>query len=112
VCGVGRYLQKRLQEFVDHPLVGEVRGIGLIAAVEMVRDKSTKASFEASDGVGAYLSSRALTHGLIVRPMGGDAIAFSPPLIVTETEIDDIIERFRLSLADTYAMLRERGLVA
>jgi 4-aminobutyrate---pyruvate transaminase len=109
---VGPHLQRRLREFADHPLVGEVRGIGLIAAVELVRDKATKESFEPSSAVGAYLSNRALAHGLIIRPMAGDAIAFSPPLIVTEAEIDDIVERFRLSLEETYAMVRERGLIS
>jgi 4-aminobutyrate--pyruvate transaminase len=108
---VGPYLQERLHGFADHPLVGEVRGIGLIAAIELVRDKETKAPFEAVNAVGAYLSSCALAHGLIIRPMAGDAIAFSPPLIITEAEIDDIVERFRLSLEDTYNMVSERGLV-
>ncbi|MCO5066272.1 MAG: aspartate aminotransferase family protein [Rhizobiaceae bacterium] len=108
---VGAHMQKRLREFASHPLVGEVRGIGLIAAIELVRDKATKASFETSDAIGAYLSNRAMAHGLIIRPMAGDAIAFSPPLIVTEAEIDDIVERFGMALADTLAMVRERGLI-
>ncbi|WP_448955398.1 aspartate aminotransferase family protein [Labrys neptuniae] len=110
VRAVGPHLQKRLREFADHPLVGEVRGMGLIGAIELVQDKASKASFDAAAGVGAFLTNRALAHGLIIRPMGGDAIAFSPPLIVTEAEIDDIIDRFALALADTHTMLRERGL--
>ncbi len=109
---VGTYMQERLREFADHPLVGEVRGIGLIGAIELVRDKATKTSFEATAGVGPYLTNRALHHGLITRPMGGDAIAFSPPLIVTEAEIDDIVERFQASLDDTLAMVTEQGLAA
>jgi 4-aminobutyrate---pyruvate transaminase len=108
---VGPYLQKRLREFQDHPLVGEVRGLGLIAAVELVRDKETKAPFIGTDAVGAFLANRALEHGLIIRPMAGDAIAFSPPLIVTHTQIDDIVERFRLALQETFAMVHERGLL-
>lgn len=109
---VGQHMQRRLREFETHPLVGEVRGLGLIAAIELVRDKATKSSFEASDGIGVYLTNRALAHGLIVRPMAGDAIAFSPPLIIKEAETDDIVERFDMALADTLAMVRERGLIA
>jgi 4-aminobutyrate---pyruvate transaminase len=104
-------MQAGLRRFADHPLVGEVRGIGLIGAVELVADKSTRASFDPAQGVGPFLYKRAHQHGLILRALG-DSIAFCPPLIINEKEIDLMFERFARALDDTFAMVRERGLVA
>jgi 4-aminobutyrate--pyruvate transaminase len=103
-------MQAGLRRFVDHPLVGEVRGIGLMGAVELVADKVTKAPFDPAQGVGPFLSKRALHHGVILRPVG-DSIAFCPPLIINEEEIDLMLERFALALDDTLVMARERGLI-
>jgi 4-aminobutyrate---pyruvate transaminase len=103
-------MQAGLRRFADHPLVGEVRGIGLIGAVELVRDKATRASFDPTEAVGPFLTKRAHQHGLILRALG-DSIAFCPPLIINEAEIDLMLGRFALALDDTYAMVRERGLV-
>ena len=103
-------MQAGLRRFADHPLVGEVRGIGLIGAIELVADKTTKAPFDPAAGVGAFLSKRAHHHGLILRPLG-DSIAFCPPFIIKEAEIDLMLERFALALDDTLAMVRERGLI-
>jgi 4-aminobutyrate--pyruvate transaminase len=103
-------MQAWLQRFADHPLVGDVRGVGLVGALELVADKSTKASFDPAQAVGPFLIKRAHHHGLILRALG-DSIAFCPPLIITEPEIDLMFEKFTLALDDTFAMLRERGLV-
>src|ERR1700678_804566 len=103
-------MQAGLQRFADHPLVGEVRGIGLIGALELVADKKTKTPFDPAQAVGPFLIKRAHQHGLILRALG-DSIAFCPPLIITESEIDLMFEKFALALDDTLAMLRERGLV-
>jgi 4-aminobutyrate--pyruvate transaminase len=103
-------MQAGLRRVADHPLVGEVRGIGLIGAVELVADKATKAPFDPAQGVGPFLSKRAHHHGVILRPLG-DSIAFCPPLIISEAEIDLMLERFALALDDTLLMARERGLV-
>ena len=107
---VGPRLQSGLRALSEHPLVGEARGIGLIGALELVRDKSTRANFDSKAGIGAFLVKRAQHHGAILRNMAGDVIAFSPPLIITEPEIDALIERTALALDDTQAMVRERGL--
>ena len=101
-------LQAGLRGFADHPLVGEVRGIGLIGAIELVANKSRKTSFDPSAGVGPYLAKRGHHHGVILRPLG-DSIAFCPPLIITEAEVDLMLERFALALDDTLEMVRERG---
>ncbi|MGP0071662.1 MAG: aspartate aminotransferase family protein [Bryobacteraceae bacterium] len=103
-------MQAGLRRFADHPLVGEARGIGLIGAVELVADKSNKTSFDPAAGVGPFLYKRAHHHGLILRALG-DSIAFCPPLIISEAEIDLMLERFALALDDTFAMVRERGLI-
>lgn len=103
-------MQEGLRRFADHPIVGEVRGIGLIGGIELVADKAARRSFDAAANVPGYLAKRAQQHGLIVRPIG-DTIAFCPPLIIQEEEIDLMFERFGRALEDTFAMVRERGLV-
>jgi len=100
-------MQERLHSFADHPLVGETRGIGLVGAVELVADKSTKAPFEPSAGVGAFLSKRCHHHGLISRPIV-DTIALCPPLIINEQEIDLMFDRFSMALDDTLEFIRTR----
>jgi len=104
---MGRF-QKRLNSFADHPLVGETRGVGMIGAVELVADKASKAAFEPTAGVGAYCSSRSLEYGLIHRALG-DAIGFCPPLIITESEIDEMFDRFAKALDDTEAWVAKEG---
>jgi 4-aminobutyrate--pyruvate transaminase len=108
VLGHVRAMAPRLQEgirgFADHPLVGEVRGTGLIGAVELVKDKATRENFDASHAVGAYCMGRAQQHGLLIRALPGDAVAVCPPLVVKEDEIDMIIERFGKALDDTAEM--------
>jgi 4-aminobutyrate--pyruvate transaminase len=103
-------MQAGLRRFADHPLVGEVRGIGLIGAVELVADKATKSPFDAAQGIGPFLVKRAHHHGLILRALG-DTVAFCPPLIIKGAEIDLMFERFALALQDTSALVQERGLV-
>jgi 4-aminobutyrate--pyruvate transaminase len=99
-------LQQGLRRYADHPIVGDVRGLGLIGAVELAEDPAARKPFDAQRGVGAYLVRRAQEHGLILRVMAGDIIAFSPPLVITEAEIDTMLERFDRALADTVAWLK------
>ena len=108
---VGPRLQTGIRSYADHPLIGEARGIGLIGAVELVRNKTTKESFDPKAGVAAHLVRRAQHHGAILRNMPGDIVAFSPPLVITEGEIDDLLTCFGKALDDTWAMVREKGLV-
>lgn len=105
---VGRRLQKGLRRFADRPNVGEVRGVGLIGAIEMVADKPTKAPFDPAGKVGAYLVGRAQAHGLILRNLV-DSVAFSPPLIITEEQVDDMLERFGKALSDTEEWLAQEA---
>ena len=96
-------LQQGLQQFKGHPIVGDARGLGLIGAIELAADPAKREPFDPKRGVGAYFVNRAQHHGLIVRVLMGDVIAFSPPLIITEAEIDTLLERTALALADTLA---------
>ena len=107
---VGPRMQAGIRSFADHPLIGEARGIGLIGAVEIVRDKATKQSFDPKAGVAAFLVRRAQHHGAILRNMPGDIVAFSPPLIISEAEIDEMMACFGKALDDTWAMVKEKGL--
>ncbi len=109
VQGVIPQFQKRLSSLSDHPLVGETRGVGLMGACELVADKGSKRSFDPKLGVGAYCITRALDYGLIVRSLG-DTVAFCPPLIITEDQIDELFDRFSQALADTEAWVEKEQL--
>ncbi|MCZ6466801.1 MAG: aminotransferase class III-fold pyridoxal phosphate-dependent enzyme, partial [Alphaproteobacteria bacterium] len=93
-----------------HPLVGEVRGVGLLGAVELVRQKETGEPFDPGAGAGPYLVKRAQRHGLITRALG-DTIAFSPPLVITVGEIEEMLAIFGRALDETEAWAAKRGLV-
>jgi len=107
VRAIAPRFQAGLKALGDHPLVGEARGTGLIGAVELVADKESRANFDPKLGVGVYCGNRAQAHGMITRALGGDALAFCPPLIITEDEIDEMFARFRKGLDDTAAWLEK-----
>ena len=111
VRAVGPRFQDGLRKFADHHLVGEVRGLGLVAAIELVRDKDTKAPFDAKQGIGLYFQARSEEEGLIIRPIG-DTIAICPPLITVEDEIDEILGCLKRALDDTATWVQENGLTA
>jgi len=100
----GSYLQQKLATLAEHPLVGEIRGKGMIAAVELVADKTSCTSFPTA-AVGAFAQQACQDHGLIVRAVAGNSIAFCPPLIATKEHIDEIVEKFTLALRDTEAFV-------
>ena len=89
----GGHFQERLRGmFADHPLVGEVRGVGLMAALEFVADKAGKRRFDPALKVGPRVSAAALEEGWIARAMPhGDILGFAPPLVVTPAEADEIV---------------------
>jgi len=89
----GAYLQKRMQtEFAQLPIVGEVRGVGMLAAIEFVADREGKRRFDPALKVGARVSKAARDRGLIARAMPhGDILGFAPPLIMTTAEVDEMI---------------------
>jgi 4-aminobutyrate--pyruvate transaminase len=103
---------QRLGKLAEHPLVGEARGVGLIGGVELVKDKASKAQFEAKKGVAAKSVSFAQDEGLILRAMGGDRVAFCPPLVITEAEIGEMFDRYERALAKTLDWVKAEGLLA
>ncbi len=102
--------QRRLRDLAAHPLAGEARGIGLIGALELVRDKASKAAFEAAAGVGSLAAEIAQQEGLILRAMG-DSLALCPPLVITETEIDEVFDLLTRALERTQGELKQRGVL-
>ncbi len=104
-------LQEGLRAFADHPLVGEVRGVGLIAAAELVADKASKAPFDPPGQVGGAFAARAQAHGLIIRNLA-DTIAVCPPLIIDEAQIDALLERFGTALDETAQWVAGQGLAS
>ncbi len=103
-------LQNGLRAFLDHPLVGNVRGVGLMAALELVADKEAKRSFDPAFKIKDFLRQSAQQHGLIIRSaLSGDSVAFSPPLIITEDEIGEMMQRFAAALDDTTRWIEESG---
>jgi len=99
---------QRLERFKGHEIVGHVRSLGLIGAIELAENPAQHKPFDPARGVGPYLIRRAQEHGLITRSLSGDVIAFSPPLIITEPEIDAMFDRVERALADTLAWVKSQ----
>ncbi|MBY5835272.1 aspartate aminotransferase family protein (plasmid) [Rhizobium leguminosarum] len=97
----GARLMQGLESLRDHPLVGDVRGRGMLAAVELVVDKVKKTPLPTSAEPARRIFDRAWENGLVIRAFGNGAIGYAPPLCCTETEIDAIVERTRITLDET-----------
>lgn len=91
------YLQKRLRELADHPLVGEVRGVGMLGAIELVKDKQTRERYPSDRAVGMVCRGHCFDNGLIMRAVG-DTMIISPPLVISKHEIDELVEKARTCL--------------
>jgi len=92
-------LRGHLDQLAGSPIVGDIRGAGLMLGVEIVQDKATRTPFAPRLEVGLAFDEIAYKNGLIVRCMG-DTLGMSPPLIVDEADIDEIAEKFRRSLTE------------
>ena len=97
--------QQRLDALAEHPLVGQARGVGLIGALEIVKDKETKEQYPLSDKVAAQIANYARAHNLILRPTPGDSVALCPPLIINDKELNIMFDRVELALNDMSAAL-------
>lgn len=107
----GGQFQTMLREaFADHPLVGEVRGVGLMAALEFVADREQKHRFDPGLKVGARVSAAALENGLIARAMPhGDILGFAPPLVATPEECEEIVSIAKRAVDKVTDELRREG---
>jgi L-2,4-diaminobutyrate transaminase len=99
---VGNYLNTQMRAaLAEHPHVGEVRGEGMLCAVELVKDRDTREFFDASEKVGPRVASALLGHGVIARAMPqGDILGFAPPFCLTHAEADEVVEKTAKSLSE------------
>jgi putrescine aminotransferase len=95
----GAYLQERLQKLRSHEIVGDVRGLGLVAGIELVRDRLTKEQFDVAAGAARRVWLAALEQGVIVRPLPGDVLAMSPPFVISSDQIDRMVSVLDSALA-------------
>src|SRR5262249_35611717 len=105
---LGEVLQTALGRLKTHPLVGDVRGRGLILGMELMRDGEKRIPFDTGLKVGAGVEAAALRHGLILRVVG-DRLVFAPPLVVEAHEIDEIGQRLERALDDVATDLEREG---
>ncbi len=109
---MGQRLLAGLDVLADHPLVGEVRGRGMLAAVEQVTDKARKTPLPAAAAPAARIFDRAWQNRLILRAFPQGVLGYAPPLCCTESEIDQIVLRTRLTLDQTLADPDVRAVMA
>ncbi|WP_428240587.1 aspartate aminotransferase family protein [Gynuella sp.] len=102
------YLQAQLQTLADHSLVGQVRGVGMLGAIELVADKRSRRRYDGNGRVGALCRDLALQQGLILRATG-DTMLISPPLTITRDEINILVERARQALDATQTALESES---
>ena len=95
------YLQKKWLALGDHPMVGEARGVGMVGALELVKDKNTKTSYPSEQNVGTICRDFCFNNGLIMRAVG-DAMIICPPLVISHSEINELIEKAKLCLDLTW----------
>jgi L-2,4-diaminobutyrate transaminase len=101
----GQYLQRRLrEELLHHPLVGQVRGVGMVAGIELVADRQTKRSFDPKLAVQVMVYKEMLRRGVLVRPIP-NTVAVSPPLIFTQQEVETLVGALRESLDATLSLI-------
>jgi len=99
---VGAYLNTQMRAaLAEHPHVGEVRGEGMLCAVEFVQDRDKRQFFDASEKVGPRVAAALLGHGVIGRAMPqGDILGFAPPFCLTHAEVDEVVEKTAKSISE------------
>ena len=95
------YFFERLSEFNDYDHIGETRGIGLMAALEMVKNKDTKEPFEGHLNMGDKVANLSIDNGLICRPLG-PAIVLCPQFIITKNQIDEIFDSLHKTIKQVF----------
>ena len=112
----GAQFERRIPELEEIPIVGEVRGMGMMRGVEIVADKASKAPFPASVKAAAFVTEECMKRGLVIYPgtgqiggVAGDQFLFAPPLVSTEAEMDDMMGRLVEGLKASAEALRNKG---
>ncbi|MBL9056799.1 MAG: aspartate aminotransferase family protein, partial [Rhodobacteraceae bacterium] len=104
------YLAERWAALTDHPMVGEAKLVGLMGSIALTPNKATRAKFASEAGtVGYKVRERCFANNLIMRHVG-DRMIIAPPLVITPSEIDVLIERAKTSLDEGYAIVKAEGL--
>lgn len=99
---LGSHMLKGLKGLLDYPFVGDVNGVGLIAGIELVANRESRTPLDADKKIPQALDRNARKQGLILRIVG-DRVAFAPPFVITESEIDEMVRRLRTALEQTFA---------
>ena len=102
------YFNQRWAGLADHPLVGEARSLGLVGAIEIVRNKETRERFDKDLGAGPRCKDFCVNNGLVMRAVG-DTMIVSPPLVIEHSQIDELVEKAWKSLDLTAASLAADG---
>ena len=98
---IGPYFQRRLREtFEGHAIVGEVRGVGLLAAVELVRDKAQRRFFPDPGTIGTLCRNYCFDDGLVSRAIR-DTMVLAPPLVIRESEVEEVIAKLKSAIDRT-----------
>jgi putrescine aminotransferase len=104
----GPYLAGKWRQLADHPLVGEARSVGLIGALELVRNKSTRQFFDKRGEVGTICRDFCFQNGLVMRAVR-DTMIVSPPLVINQEQLDELAEKAWKCLDLTVAVCRKEG---
>ncbi|MEK9719553.1 MAG: aspartate aminotransferase family protein, partial [Quisquiliibacterium sp.] len=110
VRALATIMQDGLQGLADHPLVGQARGVGLIGALELVRDKAGKISYDPKAGVAAQAVRFAQQRGLILRSLPGDVVTVCPPLVIAPHEMRELLAGLTGALNDAWDWVKAGGL--
>lgn len=110
VRSVAPALQTGLRRYADHPLVGEVRGLGLVSGLELVRNKASREPFAPELNLGLFIERRCQDRGAILRALG-DTLTVAPPLVVDEETIGMLVKIVGDALDDTLSYVRSSGLI-
>ena len=106
---IGPYLEERWLALAEHPLIGEARMAGLVGALELTPDKANRAPFAMEKGtVGLMCRENSFNNGLVMRHVG-DSMIIAPPLVISHAEIDELIDKARLTLDQTWQQAKEKG---
>jgi 4-aminobutyrate--pyruvate transaminase len=110
VRAIAPVFQKRLAACAEHPLIGEARGVGLIGGLEIVADKEARRNYDPALKIGPRAAKLLEKHGVIGRALTGDVLAFTPPLIISESEIHELFDRVIEALDSLFGQLIREGL--
>ena len=104
------YLKQKWEAMTDHPMVGEAKIVGMMGSIALTPNKATRAAFKSEAGTVGYICrERCFANNLIMRHVG-DRMIISPPLIISNDEIDRLITRALKSLDEAMEIVKEQGL--